>query len=179
MPKTNRNWISVALLGVAMTIGGVLLKLVKGTPRRSSQEKDPVNHDVMAEARDVDASVIGWVAIGIVASAVVIHLLVGVAYAYFSRTEFRGSQPVTLVKENPRQATTVPALQVKPKLDLERLRESEQQTLNSYGWVDQQKGVVRIPIDEAMKRVLANGLPPAEKAAPSPSPAPANAAPAK
>jgi hypothetical protein len=63
---------------------------------------------------------------------------------------------------------TVPALQVNPASDLERLQESQRTILNSYGWVDQGKGIVHIPIDEAMKRVLANGLPPAEKASPTP-----------
>lgn len=33
---------------------------------------------------------------------------------------------------------------------LAELRAQEAELLNSYGWVDQQKGVVRIPIDKAM-----------------------------
>ena len=35
----------------------------------------------------------------------------------------------------------------------------EEQTLNSYGWVDQQAGVVRIPIDRAMDLLAQRGLP--------------------
>jgi len=35
----------------------------------------------------------------------------------------------------------------------------EEQTLNSYGWVDQNAGVVHIPIAEAMKLVAQRGLP--------------------
>jgi len=31
--------------------------------------------------------------------------------------------------------------------------------LTSYGWVDKNAGVVRIPIDEAMKIVVKQGLP--------------------
>ena len=31
--------------------------------------------------------------------------------------------------------------------------------LDSYGWVDKNAGVVRIPIDEAMKLTLERGLP--------------------
>jgi len=39
-----------------------------------------------------------------------------------------------------------------PKLRDLRARESE--ILNSYGWVDQQQGVVRIPIERAMERMV-------------------------
>ena len=35
----------------------------------------------------------------------------------------------------------------------------EEQTLHSYGWVDQQAGVVRIPIDRAMELLAQRGLP--------------------
>ena len=31
--------------------------------------------------------------------------------------------------------------------------------LDSYGWVDKNAGIVRIPIDEAMKLTLQRGLP--------------------
>jgi len=35
----------------------------------------------------------------------------------------------------------------------------EEQTLNSYGWVDQKAGVVRIPIERAMQLIAQRGLP--------------------
>ena len=42
-------------------------------------------------------------------------------------------------------------------LDLKAVRAEEDQVLNSYGWVDQQKGVVRIPIDAAIDLLAQNG----------------------
>jgi hypothetical protein len=137
-------------------------------PKTEKPGRELIHSEVTFEARDVNARVIAWVAAGIVVAAVLIHLFVGVVYGYFSRAEFRGRQPVTLVRQSARPVT-LPALQVKPNVDLERLQESEKQTLTSYGWVDQQKGIVRIPVEEAMKRVLENGLPAAEKASPSPA----------
>lgn len=121
-----------------------------------------IHSDVMYEARDVDASVIGWVAVGVIASAFVIYGIVKISYGYFARTEFHGVAPVTMVNQQPPQ-TSGPLLQVNPGADLEELQQSERQTLNSYGWVDQKKGIVRIPIEEAMKIVVQKGLPPAEK----------------
>jgi hypothetical protein len=38
------------------------------------------------------------------------------------------------------------------------LRREEDAILTSYGWVDRQAGVVRIPIDVAMKQVLEEGF---------------------
>ena len=39
------------------------------------------------------------------------------------------------------------------------MRAAEQQVLTTYGWVDRNAGVVRIPIDEAMKLAIQRGLP--------------------
>ena len=167
MPKNKtRSWISVALVGTGMSIAG-LWSFLNGSNRARRRRKDAINNDVMFEARDVDASIIGWIAIGVVVSAFLIHGSVALIYAYFNSTASRGSQPVTFVKEAPKQST-LPALQEDPHKDLERLRESERQVLNSYGWVDREKGIARVPIEEAMKRVLEKGLPPAEVVSPPP-----------
>jgi hypothetical protein len=66
------------------------------------------------------------------------------------------------------------SLQEKPTLDITELRKSEKAMLGSYGWVDKEKGVVRIPIEEAISLVAARGLPVrgAETPAGLPSPAP-------
>jgi hypothetical protein len=52
-----------------------------------------------------------------------------------------------------------PRLQTNPRQDLRDMRDQEEQTLHSYGWVDRNAGVVRIPIDEAIKLTLERGLP--------------------
>ena len=45
-----------------------------------------------------------------------------------------------------------------PVTDMNEMRRAEDRILNHYGWVDQQKGVVHIPIEEAKKLVLQRGL---------------------
>jgi hypothetical protein len=52
-----------------------------------------------------------------------------------------------------------PRLQTNPRQDLSDLQSQETQVLTSYGWVDKNAGVVRIPIDEAMRLTLQRGLP--------------------
>jgi hypothetical protein len=43
-----------------------------------------------------------------------------------------------------------------PNLDVRMVRAQQLEVLNSYGWVDREKGVVRIPIDRAMEMVIAD-----------------------
>jgi hypothetical protein len=52
-----------------------------------------------------------------------------------------------------------PRLQANPPLDLKKYRAAEEAELGSYGWVDKPNGVVRIPVDRALKLVLERGLP--------------------
>ena len=68
------------------------------------------------------------------------------------------------------------------KKALAELRAAEASELKTYGWIDQAKGVVRLPIDEAMKLALRDWQNPAaarsnliarvEKATAVPPPAP-------
>jgi hypothetical protein len=52
-----------------------------------------------------------------------------------------------------------PRLQRTPGPDLKAFRAQEDKVLDSYGWIDQSKGVVRIPIDRAIAVLAARGLP--------------------
>jgi hypothetical protein len=42
---------------------------------------------------------------------------------------------------------------------LKRYREDQEKILRSYGWVDSQAGIVRIPVDRAMDLLLQKGYP--------------------
>ena len=61
-----------------------------------------------------------------------------------------------------------PRLQQNPMSDLVRMKEEEQQRINSYGWVDRKAGIARIPVDRAMAILAKTGLP--KVAAPVPVP---------
>ena len=62
-----------------------------------------------------------------------------------------------LAKE--REVTTQPRLEVNPRQGLSEMRAGEQATLSSYGWVDKDAGIVRIPVDRAMEILANRGLP--------------------
>src|SRR5687767_11095198 len=52
-----------------------------------------------------------------------------------------------------------PNLQTQPFQDIFTLRQSEAARLGTYGWVDKEGGIARIPIDRAMELTLQRGLP--------------------
>lgn len=85
-------------------------------------------------------------------------------YNFFAKHESLG--PPASPFEDQRQLPPPPYLQPQPATDLKRYCQMEEQQLTTYGWVDQQNGVVRIPVDRAMEMVLQKGLParPAEAA---------------
>lgn len=52
-----------------------------------------------------------------------------------------------------------PQLQLAPATDWKSYRREQQNLLESYGWEDRSNGIVRIPIEQAIDRVIADGLP--------------------
>jgi hypothetical protein len=59
----------------------------------------------------------------------------------------------------PQGAFPDPRLEVDERGQLNGIRLSEENTLYSYGWVDEKAGTVRIPIDRAMDLLAQRGLP--------------------
>ncbi|HZV04153.1 MAG TPA: hypothetical protein VE999_03595 [Gemmataceae bacterium] len=59
-----------------------------------------------------------------------------------------------------------PRLQTDTSADLKRFRAEEERRLNSYYWVDKEKGIVHIPIEQAMKNLAKAGIAGFPKASP-------------
>ncbi len=100
--------------------------------------------------------------VAVLAGAFVGLLIFGLIVGY-GTFRFMFTQETTTVVPSPLQPGRVlppgPRLQVNAQEDLHDYLQQQQQTLGSYGWVDQGAGVVRIPIDRAMDLVLQRGLP--------------------
>jgi flagellar basal body-associated protein FliL len=102
----------------------------------------------------------------------VIHLIVLVVasagivygmYRFFSGQEYeqeKSETPSTLLKREQRASGKVedmfpePRLQTLPVIDLDAYRAAEKQKLEKYNWLDKEKGIVSIPIEEAKKKLL-------------------------
>ena len=63
--------------------------------------------------------------------------------------------PLALTREVPPE----PRLQVNEPVNLKKFLQTEESTIASYGWVDRQAGIVRIPIQRAIDILAAKGLP--------------------
>ena len=97
---------------------------------------------------------------GLLAAAVIVHLLVFVLFRYFeSREGARVPVEYPLARSQEDRLPPEPRLQTDPRQDLIELRAKEDEWLASYGWVDRNAGVVRIPIEVAMRLTLERGLP--------------------
>lgn len=52
-----------------------------------------------------------------------------------------------------------PRLQTDAAGDLQKFRADEERRLNTYYWIDKEKGTVHIPIDDVMKKLAVTGAP--------------------
>jgi hypothetical protein len=92
---------------------------------------------------------LGFLAVG---TFLVFLLVIGI-FRYFYDTEKTG--------ESLRQGVIPPEprIEVAPYEQLQQLKAREDHILNSYAWVDQKAGTVRVPIDRAIDMLAAKGLP--------------------
>jgi hypothetical protein len=128
-----------------------------GTPE--IREEDVRNPGVSYEPSQADLRVVlGFLfALGL-ATALVLLVLWGMFGYFRGKSAERGPLP------GPGMYTSAPnvpqpQLQPDPVADYNVYRLSDQERLNSYGWVDQKAGIARIPIDKAMDLVVERGLP--------------------
>jgi hypothetical protein len=121
------------------------------------QAMNPEDHH---EHSDVNIRAILGFGAGLFVVAVVVHLIIYALFGYFTRREgVRVPAEYPLAAAQERREPPEPRLQTNPRQDLADLRAKEDDLLGSYGWVDKNAGVVRIPIDAAMKLTLERGLP--------------------
>jgi hypothetical protein len=119
------------------------------------------NVEAHHEESDVNILAIFGFGAGLIAVAVVVHVAILLLFNFFdSRAKQQGAAtyPLAAAQQEERRPPE-PRLQTEPREDLAALRAREDETLRSYGWVDRNAGVVRIPIDRAMELTLQRGLP--------------------
>ena len=127
-----------------------------GAPPHGADEHAELHH----EESDVNFGGIVGFGAGLVAVCAAVAIVV---FVYFRFLEARQTHtgpveyPLAVSEEN--RVPPEPRLQTNPREDLRDLRAKEDDVLRSYGWVDKNAGVVRIPIDDAIRLTLQRGLP--------------------
>lgn len=123
--------------------------------------KTPHDPHPKAEAfdREINVKAIFKTIGGLVAVAVVVHLLMWWLIKGFNRfDDTRAAAPQPLPEANVQPAPPEPRLQTSPEEDLRTMRAQEDNLLGQPGWVDQRQGTVRVPIETAMEVIAARGL---------------------
>ncbi|MGE5127601.1 MAG: hypothetical protein ACM3PV_15020 [Betaproteobacteria bacterium] len=101
-------------------------------------------------------------------------VVVPLYWLYARRETAAQPRPASLVREQaPAAAPTFPKLVSSEPPVLAEFRRQEDELLTSYGWVEKDRGVARMPIAEAMRLVGDRGRLPT---LPAPSPAPQSSA---
>jgi len=131
---------------------------------------DGQNEEVDFEREDLGTKPILIFLLALTIGCVLVAIALKGLYSYLDAYENR-HQPAQnpLVQQTTTDTRTVnpgdiqqfpqPRLETNETREINAFRLQEAQTLNSYGWVDEQAGVVRIPIDRAMALVAQRGLP--------------------
>jgi hypothetical protein len=116
----------------------------------------PIDSSRRHETHDASPRGVALSILGLVAILIVILFSMRALFFHFVRVQQPQSvAPFTNVRALPQE----PRLQVDPQEDWKEYMQRQDDALNSYGWVDRQRGVVRIPIDRAMDLLSERGLP--------------------
>jgi hypothetical protein len=123
-------------------------------------EYGPTPPDAEYEHTDIEPSIAtkfaGWLAVAMLLSAGIVY---GTFWFFEGRavTTNQASQQFPLAVGQLKEPQG-PRLQTQPFKDVYRLRQAEDERLTTYGWVDQGTGVVRIPVNEALRIVAERGI---------------------
>jgi hypothetical protein len=127
----------------------------------SSSSSPP--HAPHVPGTDDDVNIKKIVVIGVV-SLVIFALSAVVAHIILRRDETtlqaRGVAPLVRGLAQKDEIGIIDAVPFDADARLDRWRKEKGRALTSYGWVDRKKGIIHIPVEEAMKEVIRQTPPP-------------------
>src|ERR1700756_5270178 len=106
------------------------------------------NPETAFEKSDWPLGIVGWVLLGTFIFLVIAPF---VLMGTFPRAVSDVSRALTVEPPQPR-------LQTDPSEDLTKFLVDEDRRLNTYYWIDKQKGIVHIPIERAMQKLAEEGI---------------------
>jgi len=134
----------------------------------SDETRNNRNPELEYEHRDLSAIGVYTFLAGIAVAGFLIYFVLWGFYRYldyYERTHQPVQNPLVQTESDTRvippqavQKFPQPRLEKNERTEINDFRLKEEQTLNSYGWVDQKAGVVHIPIDRAMELIAQRGL---------------------
>lgn len=130
------------------------------------------------ERRDIRVAGVLYFILALLISGGIVHFIVQGLFKYLNH-HYETSQPAVspLVKNQSQDTRRIPQqykdnyqqflqdqfpspqLEINERTELNDVRQREEDTLSTYGWVDQNAGTVHIPIERAMDLLAQRGLP--------------------
>ncbi len=126
------------------------------------------NEDVAYEHTDVPIRQLIMYTIGLALTCVVSAVIAWGVFVVLERQAARNDPQISPLAVPAGQLPPEPRLVTDEPAILRRQRQAEAAALDQYGWVDKPGGAARIPIEEAKKRLLHEGLPVRAEATPDP-----------
>ncbi len=146
-----------------------------------SDPKHPANSNGHGdyERRDIGVASVLYFLAGLAVAGLAVYFIANGLFWYLDKRLEAEQPPVSpLVKNAPADTRRIPPqyknneyekylkegfpspqLEVNERTELNEIRLHEEDTLSTYGWVDQKAGTVHIPIDRAMDLLAQRGLP--------------------
>jgi hypothetical protein len=119
-----------------------------------------VEHNSIGHEPDTtDVRGVGVTGVAILAGIAVILAVVYGMFQYLAHHPVIVSPGSPLAETSQQQFPPPPRIEVQPAKELRDLRSYEEHILSTYGWVDKNAGIVRIPISRAMELQLERGFP--------------------
>jgi hypothetical protein len=126
------------------------------------------NPELEYEHQDLSAMGVYTFLAGLAVAGLLIYFVLWGLYRYldhYERTHQPTQNPLVQTEADTRvvapqavEKFPQPRLEKNERIEINDFRLREEQALDSYGWVDQKAGVVRIPIERAMQLIAQRGL---------------------
>lgn len=123
-----------------------------------AKTSEPIHAAAGHELSDLSARNIALFGAGLAVLIIVVLLASYALMVWLRDGAARRAEPPSPFVVVP-EPTPGPQLEIRPGRALKALREQEDAHLKGYGWIDQEKGVVHIPIERAIEMLVKKGLP--------------------
>lgn len=142
-----------------------------------SRQSPSASHSRGHEQRDISLRPIVLASVGLAVLILVAVVAMRSLFGFYLAREMRESPAANpLAVAEGERLPPEPRLQPQPIEQLRALRAREDVVLQTYGWIDRDQGIVRIPIERAMELIIERGVAVAETVEAVAEPAPAEQA---
>lgn len=126
---------------------------------KHSRNPEQTSGNLHHEVRDVSVGPVALFGVGLFVLVLISLALMWGLFDYLEqREQALDTKPVGVMSERPKEPPQ-PRLQTNPVPAMKQIMDNENVLLNSYGWINEKTGAVRIPVRRAMQLLAERGLP--------------------